>query len=59
LISFEAVVEACEHGRLHVRLRNGHRLRASAAGGPHPPGLKGRVELSLHPRGGWRFAAGR
>jgi translation initiation factor IF-1 len=59
LISFEAVVEASEPGRFHVRLRNGHRLKASASGGPHLPGREGRVELSPHPCGGWRFIAGR
>jgi len=54
LISFEAVVEASELGRFHVRLGNGHRLKASADGAL-PPGLEGRVELSPHPCGGWRF----
>ena len=58
MISFEAIVEAAEQGPFHVRLENGHRLEATAGGRlAHLPGVHGRVELSTHPLGGWRFIA--
>ena len=54
LISFAAVTAKAASDRgVRVRLRNDHRLRA--VGARHPPGVKGRVELSPHPAGGWRF----
>jgi hypothetical protein len=56
LISFAAVTAKAASDRgVWVRLRNEHRLRATWDGARHPPGVKGRVELSPLPAGGWRF----
>jgi hypothetical protein len=58
LISFPAVaLRAAEDGFACVELASGRRLRARSE--VRAADLAGRVELSPHPLGGWRFRADR